>query len=151
MGGTLFSGSEGAQGFVDMGIVVPVWIVPGMGRQRALRILAQLDTGSTESSIDVGVANLLRMHPTGSTPVAGFGGTTSAPMYAADLQTDSGVTVTKGELLGAVLAAAPLRTMADLLKAQQSGAILALLGREAMVGMDFTLTGPAGSWTAVTA
>ena len=148
MGGTLFSGAEGAQGFVDQGIIVPVWIVPGMGRSRAVRILAQLDTGSTESSIDVSVANLLRMHPTGSTPVQGFGGTVGAPTYTADLQTDGGVTLTQGELLGATLAVPGLRTMADLQAAQQAGTVLALLGREAMIHMDFSLVGPAGSWSA---
>jgi hypothetical protein len=141
----VFSGAEGARDFVEQGIDVPVLVVPGRGRARAVRVLAQVDTGSTISSIDAGLAALLRLRPRGSTPVAGFGGTVMARQYDASLQTVDGVVLTGGPLLGANLADPPLHSLADV----QQGVLLALLGRDALARLDLRVLGPSGSWTAV--
>ena len=150
MGPIVFTGEVGTQSFVVDGITVPVWVVPALGRQRRIRVLAQVDTGSTVSSIDMGLATLLRLHPTGSTPVSTFGGTVQAPEYLADLQSDSGDTLTGGQILGARLSPIPLRTMGDLAKVQGMGqqGLLALLGRGALSKLDLSVQGPKGAWTA---
>lgn len=146
----VYQGAEGPAGFVTWGIMVPVVLVPGQGRAREVHIWAQLDTGSTESSIDTGLAALLRMHPTGHVPVGAFGGTIQAPIYTANLRATNGRILTANQLLGANLSPIPLHTLQDLAQVQAMGkeGMLALLGRETLTYLDLTIDGPAGSWSA---
>lgn len=146
---TVFAGSESIPQFIELGIIVPVWIVPEHGRRRAVRVLAQLDTGSTQSSIDVGLAHLLRLRPQGRVPVAGFGGTVKSPLYAASIWTDGGINLSPGPVLGAVLASPPIRTWADLDAAQIQQEPLALLGREVLVHLRLSVAD--GTWQATLA
>lgn len=129
----LFGDAVGIYRFLENGITVPVRIVAPSGR--AAETLAQVDTGSTVSSVDRSLLRgLERLPPLGHIQIDEVTGSVALGYYSYAITLRDGTVLTPGPIL------------ADTLPPPAQ----CLLGREVLERMQLVIDGPTGSWRAYT-
>jgi hypothetical protein len=124
----VFTRQIGRSGFIRQGMLLPVRV----GKHGTTT--AQVDTGSTVSSVDRNLLAKLGYKPTGKMQVYGVNGTMQLPVYPVGLATADGYVLTPGPVLGDDLPAP----------------VQALVGRDVLANLHLSVNGPLGAW-AITA
>jgi len=128
----VYSASPGPVLMALEGLVLPVRVVGPLG---SVATLAQVDTGSSISSVDMGVLVRVGAVQTGREPVETISpGVQYVPLYrSVSISTEGGVALTDG--LPGVLG--------DTLPAP----VQVLVGRDVLSGLVLVADGPAGVWS----
>lgn len=125
------SSSPGPLALVEAGAVLPVLVRVGAGQP--VEVQAEIDSGSTISSVDQALLLSLGAPQIGSVPIATVDGSSIAPVYAATISTVDGYNLSDGlpGVLGDTL----------------PGHTRVLIGRDILSQLALTYNGQAGTWT----
>ena len=128
MSTTLYSASPGSFALVQQGMLMPLTISSVGG---GASTTAQVDTGSTISSVDIGLLERIHAPVVGSVAISTVDGNSVVPAYSVTLAS-----------LGIGLSAQPVYVLGDTLPAP----VQALIGRDVLSLYRLTYDGALGSW-----
>lgn len=123
------SGAPGPTGLEAEGALMPVVVTGPKGSQT---VTAQIDTGSSISSVDLAILQALGCPQVGSVPISTVTGTETAPLYTAGLATLGGVDLSEG--------------LPGVLGDSLTGSVSALIGVDILARFDLIYEGPQGVW-----